>query len=78
MRCSSGERSANSPMSAPATKARSPAPVITATRTSSRASSASNASSSSRRTVAFNAFRFSGRLIVTHATASTMSTISVS
>jgi hypothetical protein len=36
-RCSSGVRSANSGMSAPATKAFSPAPVSTTTRTSSSA-----------------------------------------
>ena len=51
------------PMSAPATKER-PAPVITATRMLSSASTWSSTASSSRSTWSFRAFRASGRFMV--------------
>ena len=57
-----------SAMSAPATKALSPAPVSTATRTSGCAASAVKASVSSSITRALSALSFSGRWITTVAT----------
>jgi hypothetical protein len=77
-RCSSGVRSANSPMSAPATNAFSPAPVSTSTRTPSSSRSASSAAISSARTRPFSALRFSGRSMVRTATAPSRSRRSVS
>src|SRR5688572_22910466 len=56
-------------MSAPATNALSPAPVMTTTRTSSSRAAASSAPSSAHRTAPLSALRLSGRLIVSSATA---------
>jgi hypothetical protein len=64
-------------MSAPATKARSPAPVNTTAATRSSWRSAVRAACRSTSTWRLTALRTSGRLIVTSATASSTSTLSV-
>ena len=65
---------ASSLMSAPATNAFSPAPVMTTTRTASSSPSAVNVWCSSSRVCELMAFRTPGRLNVTRATASSRST----
>src|SRR5258705_9103308 len=60
---------ASSLMSAPATKAFSPAPVTTRQRRAASASTSSNAAASSRSVCAFRAFITFGRFTVTNATA---------
>ena len=72
---STGVCVASSPMSAPATKAFSPAPVRITPRTDASAPSAAKTASSSSITRSFRAFSFSGRLTVTMATPSRLSTI---
>jgi hypothetical protein len=65
-------------MSAPATNAFSPAPVMTIDRTAASRCSASIARRSSSRVWPFNAFRTFGRFTVTTATAPSRSTIKFS
>jgi hypothetical protein len=60
-------------MSAPATKALSPAPVITSTRTPPSLRRASRAATSSARTVELSALRFSWRSMVISATPASVS-----
>ena len=62
-------------MSAPATKAFSPAPVRITPRTPASAARAAKARSSSSMVRPFRAFSFSGRLTVTTATPSFVSTL---
>ena len=62
-------------MSAPATKAFSPAPVRITPRTAASAPMAVNAASSSSTVRSFSAFSLSGRLTVTTATPSRLSTV---
>ncbi len=68
-RASSGLMSRNSAMSAPATKAFSPAPVSTTARTSASPAISSATASNSRLVAVFRAFITSGRVTVTTATA---------
>src|SRR5690606_17995851 len=68
----------SSAISAPATNARSPAPVTTVPRTSSSAVMRATASPNSRMASAFRALRFSGRWMVSSATGPSKSSLSVS
>jgi hypothetical protein len=65
-------------MSAPATNAFWPAPVMTTTRTPSSSRSSSSAAAPSCRVFMFSAFSLSGRLIVISATRPRRSSRSVS
>ena len=65
----------SSAMSAPATKAFSPAPVRMAPRTCGSEPMAAKAASSSSTVRSLSAFSFSGRLMVTIATPSRVSTL---
>ncbi len=72
---STGDCVASSAMSAPATKAFSPAPVRITPRMAASAPMAVNAASSSSTVRSFSAFSLSGRLMVTIATPSRLSTV---
>src|SRR3989442_5205708 len=77
-RCIIAVRPANSAMSAPATNALSPAPVMTTTRIDASLRSSSSSAAPSSRVLMFRAFLLSGRLIVIIPTRSRLSNTRVS
>src|SRR3989442_15200800 len=77
-RCIIAVRPANSAMSAPATNALCPAPVMTTTRIDASLRSSSSSAAPSSRVLIFRAFLLSGRLIVIIPTRSRLSNKRVS